>query len=1355
MLRILLKNNILITFLQRMLIVTTNNNNNNVAMENTFEDEEIERLIEAELKLLGDDYEVVDGCDGCDDFGKVDDTSENNNTVDSSDGLFNDAITNYLNALKVSERRAESVLQESKEIVSFVENSNRKTSTEELLKRKLQEELYIENEDLISLRNTVLKDLEKEEEEENHVAVKQEKNDDTVTTATSEEETIDEIKTLEEQTEKELNELTEKQNEEAESKRKVTEKLRKESIVNDLLNEEKRRKHQSLIEIFRTKQEEEQQLEAQRLEEDLHKEEKKINNVAQKINELIDNEMMKEKERLNELKREMKRNEELKMNKAAICIQKNFRMAKIRRVYYPKLVALAKERKEIERLGFERRIAEEKERLRMEEERRKEKEKARLREIEAKNQEKETRKMEYEKMKTKIKKDNQEMKNELKDGTNDQGETEHTEIFTPGESNYEAISNKPVCSKEGEGDSTPSLYKDSQTTGNDANKSASNVKNTNVSTAEHITKVTTKTFQNPSINSEDLQPLDETLSFTEKNQSNTIKDLGLGSARTSSDDKTPKLPPRDTETGPVQNDEPRTDNLIRNDKFVETQESLSNNTTDDIESYSGNIMQSGNDTTNIKKLDDSNENKEITSGTNTVDKKNESTGAVACQNAKCLDSSCTLTSDDAFHFKPDVDIQRNCIKENVKPFNDNMNTENVDKMDYKTVKKNLKVNDQELASDALSLSKKPVLKQIDDSETVESNDKIDLSKSSHVKNSSLLVKDSGECEHLDVQCDETNPPTNSNEGCTKVRNDENYYNIDQLSSVKRAPECKTGEFGESRCLDNKATPREHPSATTPTTSDDIHSFKSNNLQIPEKFLPLYEAWLRKTDSVKRLDPIKRKNRVVISASSDKRNVKQLSLEQIQKHITSFENSTLVLHNVDAFPVGISKHFPSIDSLLLIDSHIQNCYGGIEKLQHLTTLKLKKCCCSNMSLRSKQLRVLDISENNITNLFGLSELQFLSYLDASDNRISKINGIEECRNMVYLNLDNNQLISLKGLGHLSKLSWLSLRHNDVTSLPEISLCRRLVKLDVTENNLIEVPQFEDNALLTSLSLDSNTIQHLDGMADCWLPLLIIISASNNRLEDVSPLFNLPHLLQLNVKGNLISNLNNISTRENVPFLQQICLVDNPVLEINKEHLTKCLNIVDNLSMDIEETLERLQTGASESFQKLCFEQAMTLLSICNQLEKRNDENQTFKSKIPLLDKLDEKCERFYQIHKKLTQLEWKTVQGEPTPSKIKDINHHSFRAYTENDSNKAIQIQAVYRGYRVRIAYLSFKKYMTSSSVMHDGMDDVTSEFDYEEEINLEDFEMNENDDLLEDWQTPSTPLNLNNLKKPGNEQPPR
>ena len=42
--------------------------------------------------------------------------------------------------------------------------------------------------------------------------------------------------------------------------RKAAEKLRKESIVNELLNEEKRRKQQNLIEIFRTKQDEEHQV---------------------------------------------------------------------------------------------------------------------------------------------------------------------------------------------------------------------------------------------------------------------------------------------------------------------------------------------------------------------------------------------------------------------------------------------------------------------------------------------------------------------------------------------------------------------------------------------------------------------------------------------------------------------------------------------------------------------------------------------------------------------------------------------------------------------------------------------------------------------------------------------------------------------------------------------------------------------------------------------------------------------------------------------------------------------------------------------------------------------------------------
>ena len=47
----------------------------------------------------------------------------------------------------------------------------------------------------------------------------------------------------------------------------------------------------------------------------------------------------------------------------------------------------------------------------------------------------------------------------------------------------------------------------------------------------------------------------------------------------------------------------------------------------------------------------------------------------------------------------------------------------------------------------------------------------------------------------------------------------------------------------------------------------------------------------------------------------------------------------MLHSVDTFH-GISKHFPSIESLVLVDSRIQNCHGGIENLQQLTTLELK-------------------------------------------------------------------------------------------------------------------------------------------------------------------------------------------------------------------------------------------------------------------------------------------------------------------------------------------------------------------------------------------------------------------------------
>lgn len=73
-------------------------------------------------------------------------------------------------------------------------------------------------------------------------------------------------------------------------------------------------------------------------------------------------------------------------------------------------------------------------------------------------------------------------------------------------------------------------------------------------------------------------------------------------------------------------------------------------------------------------------------------------------------------------------------------------------------------------------------------------------------------------------------------------------------------------------------------------------------------------------------------------------------------------------------------------------------------------------------------------------------------------------------------------------------------------------------------------------------------------------------------------------------------------------------------------------------------------------------------------------------------------------------------------------------------------QALYRGFRVRKAYLAFLEFLLSPHATHYGMgngdDDVSSNFDYDEEIDLGDFEVDDNN-LLNEWRIAPTPQSLN------------
>ena len=103
-----------------------------------------------------------------------------------------------------------------------------------------------------------------------------------------------------------------------------------------------------------------------------------------------------------------------------------------------------------------------------------------------------------------------------------------------------------------------------------------------------------------------------------------------------------------------------------------------------------------------------------------------------------------------------------------------------------------------------------------------------------------------------------------------------------------------------------------------------------------------------------------------------------------------------------------------------------------------------------------LKMLSLSNNELTNLEGISNLTNLEYLDLGKNNLTSLpEAISNLTNLGVLNLANNELTSIpEGISNLTNLTWLYLSSNNLTTLPEgISNLTNLKELNLFNNKLI--------------------------------------------------------------------------------------------------------------------------------------------------------------------------------------------------------------------------------------------------------------------------------------------------------------
>jgi Leucine-rich repeat (LRR) protein len=98
---------------------------------------------------------------------------------------------------------------------------------------------------------------------------------------------------------------------------------------------------------------------------------------------------------------------------------------------------------------------------------------------------------------------------------------------------------------------------------------------------------------------------------------------------------------------------------------------------------------------------------------------------------------------------------------------------------------------------------------------------------------------------------------------------------------------------------------------------------------------------------------------------------------------------------------------------------------------LGNAELKSLICQMTAEQKLQVRKLDLSYNQVTDISALSCLVGLKWLVFSNNQISDLKPIEGLVGLIWLFFPNNSVTDISALESLTALEWVYVRGNPIT------------------------------------------------------------------------------------------------------------------------------------------------------------------------------------------------------------------------------------------------------------------------------------------------------------------------------------
>jgi internalin A len=169
---------------------------------------------------------------------------------------------------------------------------------------------------------------------------------------------------------------------------------------------------------------------------------------------------------------------------------------------------------------------------------------------------------------------------------------------------------------------------------------------------------------------------------------------------------------------------------------------------------------------------------------------------------------------------------------------------------------------------------------------------------------------------------------------------------------------------------------------------------------------------------------------------------------------------------------------------------------------------------------------------------------ISTIVGKGKKIASLQGLEKCKNLALLDLENNDISDIEPIKDLKLIQSLDLGRNKIQNIGPLANLTGIQYLVITNNQVSDLSPLSGNKALVNLYAANNKIKDLSPLTGT--PKLISLYLEGNPLENIQALASLKGLERLDLRGTGISDLSPLANHTEWRYL---FLSDNKITDLS--------------------------------------------------------------------------------------------------------------------------------------------------------------------------------------------------------------